>query len=254
MIEANLRLVVAIARRYQAVGVPMLDLVQEGNLGLMRAVDKFDHRRGCRFSTYATWWIQRAIVLAIATQHPAVRVPANVAYALNRVRRAAARAEQSLGRRPSIAELTEQTGLPAADVRSLLETATQLLSLNATRNEEDVPWVERLPDEQGAGPEQSLLADELRDRVRALLAELPQRHAQIVRLRFGIDVPDAHTLESIGGHLGLTRERVRQLESKAMGTLRSSPVLRDLQHLLEPGAMQHGDGGAMALHGAASDS
>ncbi len=217
--EANLRLVVSIAKRYVRSGMPLLDLVQEGNLGLLRAVDRFQYRRGFKFSTYATWWIRQAITRAIADRGRTIRIPVHVVETLNRVARATRELTAILGREPTPEEIARRTRVPARRVRFVLETSPKTVSLE-TPVGEDTPLSELLEDTSIAAPMDELETRDLAREVERALAELKPRERKILCLRFGIGGEDARTLEEIGNRYGLTRERIRQIEQKALAKLR----------------------------------
>jgi RNA polymerase primary sigma factor len=233
MIEANLRLVVALAKRYLRSGVPLLDLIQDGNLGLMRAVDGFQYRRGFRFSTYAAWWIRQTITRGIATRARMIRLPVHQMETLYRVRRARGELTSVLGREPSLPELARRTRLPAAKLRVLLEAPAAPVSLDAPLTEgEPTDLGDLLADPFSAAPDVEAASKELVGHVARALEALPAKEQEVLRLRFGMSTDREHTLEEIGHRLGVTRERVRQIEGAALRRLRASPQGRALLPLL----------------------
>lgn len=230
LVQSNLRIVVTFARRYR--GMPLVDLIQEGNLGLLRAVDKFDHRRGLRFSTYAAWWIRHALGRALADQSKMIRLPVHLTGAVARVKRAQDRLHRETGRSASPDELATRTGLPLEQVRRALDVVAQPISL-----ETPVSSVERdaaeigdfVVDAEAVTADEVVAQSELRVETKALLSELPEREAEIIRLRFGIGGGVQRTLEEIGARMCLSRERARQLERDALKKLRVASEKRRLR-------------------------
>ena len=231
LIKANTRLVVSIARRYMGRGVPFLDLIQEGNLGLMKAVEKFEYKRGFRFSTYATWWIRQGITRAIADQGRTIRVPVHMTDRLRQLYKTSQELEQSLGRIPTPQELAIKMDLDSSKVRWLLQVAQTPISLESPVGDEDENELGMyVEDDSSPSPAQLTYQNMLRERVEEVLATLSPREARVLRLRFGLGQDRAYTLEEVGQKFGLTRERIRQIEGKALRRLRQpsrARLLRD---------------------------
>jgi RNA polymerase primary sigma factor len=234
LIKANTRLVVSIAKRYIGRGVPFLDLIQEGNLGLMKAVEKYEYQRGFRFSTYATWWIRQTITRSIADQGRTIRVPVHMVDRIRQLYRTTHEMEQKLGRAPTNDELAAAIGIKPNKVDWMLRVSWLPLSLESPINddEEDSELGMFVEDQVTPSPIQSTYSSLLREKVQEVLETLPPREARILRLRFGLENGRAYTLEEVGQKFGLTRERIRQIESKALRRLRHPRRARQLKDYL----------------------
>jgi RNA polymerase primary sigma factor len=233
LVRANLRLVVSVAKRYRGRGMPFLDLIQEGNLGLIRAADKFDYSRGFKFSTYATWWIRQAITRAIADQARTIRIPVHMVEMINRVVWAQRNLLQDLQREPTIEEIAAETDLTPGRVRDTMRVNLATVSLEAPLGEDDFTLSDVLQDDTAIGPADAATRAMLNEAVAAALQDLPERDRRVLRLRFGLDDGEVHTLEELGREFGLTRERIRQIESKMLALLRSPTRYSHLRDYLD---------------------
>jgi len=233
LITANSRLVISVAKKYMGRGVPFLDLIQEGNIGLIRAAKKFDYRRGHKFSTYATWWIRQAVTRAIADQGRTIRVPVHMGDQINKLLRVQHQLTQRLGRDPSVEELAEALDVTPQKVENMIQVARRPLSLETpTDDEEDSVLGDFIQDEDVPAPDETATYNLLREHLESVLNGLPPREVRILQLRYGLLDGQAYTLEEVGRKMGVTRERVRQIEAQALSRLRHPAIRRKLREYL----------------------
>ena len=233
LITANSRLVISVAKKYMGRGVPFLDLIQEGNIGLIRATKKFDYRRGHKFSTYATWWIRQAVTRAIADQGRTIRVPVHMGDQINKLLRIQHQLTQRLGREPSVDELAIALDVPPKKVENMIQVARRPLSLETpTDDEEDSVLGDFIEDDEAPPPDEMATYNLLREHLEEVLNNLPPREVRILQLRYGLLDGQAYTLEEVGRKMGVTRERVRQIEAQALSRLRHPSIRRKLRDYL----------------------
>ena len=234
LVKANLRLVISIARRYINRGLHFLDLIQEGNIGLMKAVDKFEYQRGYKFGTYATWWIRQAITRAIADQARTIRIPVHMIEIINKLNRTSRNLVQQMGREPTLEEIAEKMGMSLEKVQKIIKIARKPISLETPMGEEEDSRLEDfIEDKEVVSPQDAAIRSSMTSQIQRVLSTLSKREEQILRMRFGIGEKHDHTLEEVGQDFNVTRERIRQIEVKALKKLKHYSRAKKLKSFIE---------------------